>query len=124
MSTLLNHNDREIQSAQDQPDANWGLSDLIRSRTDALIVYRNADWFDSEETTSEYKQLGILVDKWGTPGFTNLDAEMMEKLVAEMVSMRSCFLNNEYDGMGYGLADALLQALVEAAKTNTETMAA
>lgn len=121
MSTLL-HNTSTNQSIQVSSDGQLGLSYLIRSRADALIVYRNADWFGSEETNSEYEHLGRLVEKWGTPEFTKVDAEMMEQLVAEMISVRSGNLNNEYDGMGYGLAEALLQALVKAAKTNTAAM--
>lgn len=124
MSTLLNHNDQGIQSPQLNSDGGMKLSHLIRSKLDAMIVYRHADWFVSEETISEYEHLGRLVEKWGTPEFTKVDAEMMKQLVAEMISLRSGNLNNEYDGMGYGLAEALLQALVGAAKSNTEAMAA
>lgn len=123
MSTVL-HNNPEIQSRQVESDAQSGLFRLIRSAADALIVYQEADWFGSEESAGEYEQLGRLVEKWGTPEFTKVDAEMMEQLVAEMISLRSGNLNNEYDGMGYGLAEALLQALVGAAKSNTEAMAA
>jgi hypothetical protein len=116
MSNLFQHKDSEAQSTQHKSDGRSGLSLLIRSGADALLVYQEADWFGSEESASEYEQLGRLVGKWGTPEFTKMDAEMMEQLVAEMISLRSGDLNNEYDGMGYGLADALLQALVQAAQ--------
>lgn len=99
-----------------------GLELLIRSADDAMIVYDEAYWFgDQDETAVEYELLGCFVKKWGSPEFTNWDANMMEKLLADMVSKTSGFLNDERDGMGYGLAEPLLRAVVTAAKKLTET---
>lgn len=116
MSTLL-HNNPEIQSRQVESEAQSGLSLLIRSRADAMVVYKDACWFACrDEQEEQYGLLEYLIEKWDTPSFSVSDARMLERIVDNLCSTEIGDREMEREGPEFGYAKGLLEALAQAAR--------
>jgi hypothetical protein len=121
MSSLL-HDSTEIQSPQPISDGHLGLSHLIRSKGDAMLMYNTACWFATRDQQEElYGLLEYLIEKWDTPEFTVLDVEMLESIVNSLCHIELGDHEMEYEGPEFGYAKGLLEALAEAARRRITT---
>lgn len=122
MSTLLHHNDPEIQTTQCESEPQSGLSYLIRSKEDAMLVYQEACWFaHSDQVAEQYGLLKCLIEQWDTPSFTAADAKMVEKIVNNLCGVEISDHEMEYEGPPFGFASGLLEALAQAARQRVTT---
>ena len=117
MSSINQVANPEVESPQSDSEVNSGLSQLIRSKADAIVVYKNAWWFGRQDPQAElYELLEPFIDKWGTPSFTEWDVRMVERIVDKLCSTTICDSKMEYEGPDFGHATGLLEALAAAAR--------
>ena len=116
MSTETHTDNIETQSPDTDSEVQLGLCDLIRSKADALVVYREACWFSDQDQGEQYELLKYFLDKWDTPEFTKFDAQMVERIVDNLSQTTVSDHNMEYEAPEFGLAKGLLEALAQAAR--------
>lgn len=121
MSTVP-HNNPESQSCQVESEVKSGLSLLIRSKADAMLVYTDACWFATNDEKEEpYRLLEYLIEQWDTPSFTVSDVRMLERIVDDLSSTEISDHLMEHEGPEFGYAKGLLEALAEAAQLRVMT---
>lgn len=117
MESLMRDNNPEIQTSHSEPEARSGLSYLIRSKDDAMLMYKDACWFATRDDQEEqYGLLEYLIEKWDTPAFAVLDVKMLERIADNLCHTELGDHEMEYEGPEFGYAKGLLEALAEAAR--------
>ncbi len=117
MSTLLHHNNPEIQSTHCESGPQSGLSYLIRSKADAMLVYQEACWFAScDQVDEQYGLLEYLIEQWDSPSFSESDVRMVERIVNNLSGIELSDHEMEYSAPHFGFAKGLLEALAQAAR--------
>ena len=128
-STLVDQRENAVTHAQELPLG--CLSDLIRSKRDAMIVYEGAGYFccpfdegcfdgaSNEEIEEQYRSLLPYIEKWDSPEFTVKTAKAISEAVDKLTRISFLYSDAvEFDGQDLGFAKGLLEMLASAAARN------